>query len=127
MIPASIQKSAALIQKHHGFVLRLISTGTNSSTPETSENSSSSVISQNLKFPEAPDPLSCCGSGCAKCVWIQYADEVGEYFSKKEHNSESHKFLDKYNAVKEEMERNVQDENLRAFLLMEVKAKFSKM
>uniref|UniRef100_A0AC35FNJ9 Oxidoreductase-like domain-containing protein n=1 Tax=Panagrolaimus sp. PS1159 TaxID=55785 RepID=A0AC35FNJ9_9BILA len=122
MIPASVRASTSLIQKQC-FMLRLI--GTNATSPETSTKSP--MITQNPKFPEAPDPLSCCGSGCVKCVWIQYADEVGEYFSKKENNSKSQNFMDKYNAVKEEMEKNVQDENLRAYLLMEIKAKFSKM
>ena len=64
--------------------------------------------------------------GCANCVWIKYADDVNEYFTKKEHNSKAHKILDKYKAIKEEMEKHVEDDNLRAYLLMEIKLKFKK-
>jgi len=29
--------------------------------------------------PEKPDPGDCCGSGCVRCVWDVYYDELEEY------------------------------------------------
>ncbi|KAE9614606.1 putative oxidoreductase-like protein [Lupinus albus] len=29
--------------------------------------------------PEKPDPGDCCGSGCVRCVWDIYYDELEEY------------------------------------------------
>jgi hypothetical protein len=125
MIPVGFRASVKLIQGHQCLASRLITTAKKS--PQDSSDMPPELVSHSFKsFPKAPDPLSCCGSGCANCVWIQYADDVSEYFSKKEHNSKAHKFLDKYKAVKDEMEKHIEDENLRAYLLMEVKAKLTK-
>jgi hypothetical protein len=29
--------------------------------------------------PEKPEPGDCCGSGCVRCVWDVYYDELEEY------------------------------------------------
>ncbi|CAL0313127.1 unnamed protein product [Lupinus luteus] len=29
--------------------------------------------------PEKPDPFDCCGSGCVRCVWDVYYDELDQY------------------------------------------------
>ncbi|KAK9948512.1 hypothetical protein M0R45_004084 [Rubus argutus] len=29
--------------------------------------------------PEKPEPGDCCGSGCVRCVWDVYYDELDEY------------------------------------------------
>jgi len=78
-------------------------------------------------FPEPPDPLSCCGSGCQNCVWIQYADDVSAYFEKPKDDPPvgAAKILNKFKAVKKEMEKHVEDPNLRSYLLMEIKAKLA--
>ncbi|KAJ0232665.1 hypothetical protein HA466_0289010 [Hirschfeldia incana] len=32
--------------------------------------------------PEKPEPGDCCGSGCVRCVWDMYYDELEEYNNK---------------------------------------------
>ena len=56
-----------------------------------------------------PPPTNCCMSGCANCVWIQYAEEV------------SSKLRDGSDAVREIIMKEVQDPNMRSFLEMELR------
>lgn len=92
----------------------------------SAQSTSSEPPVNNSTFPEPPDPLSCCGSGCQNCVWIQFADDVNAYFSKPNPDlSGAEKILNKFKAVKKEMEKHVEDPNLRAYLLMEIKAKLA--
>ena len=60
---------------------------------------------------ELPDPpTSCCMSGCANCVWIQYAEQLVEIYKD---NGEATR-----NTLK-----NIQDPNMKAFLQMELQIK----
>lgn len=61
-----------------------------------------------------PPPTNCCMSGCANCVWIQYAEEV------------SSKLRGGSDAVREIIMKEVQDTNMRAFLEMELRMLKSK-
>ena len=66
---------------------------------------------------EPEPPVYCCGSGCQNCVWLQYADKLLEYYGK---NSEkSAEGLKKALKAVEQIE----DENLKIFLQMELKMK----
>lgn len=60
-----------------------------------------------IKIP--PPPTTCCMSGCANCVWIQYAEEV------------SSKLQGGSDAVREIIMKDVQDTNMRSFLDMELR------
>lgn len=60
-----------------------------------------------LQIPSPPN--NCCMSGCANCVWIQYADELHE---KLQHGT---KF------AREVISREVEDVNMRAYLDMELR------
>lgn len=60
-----------------------------------------------VKLPEPP--TNCCMSGCANCVWIQYAEDI------------SSKLRDGSDAVREIIMKEVQDTNMRSFLEMELR------
>lgn len=38
--------------------------------------------------PEKPMPGDCCGSGCVRCVWDVYYDELEEYNNRRKNVSE---------------------------------------
>jgi len=51
-------------------------------------------------------------SGCANCVWIEYADKVRSVLANSDNKQVSQMVLDK-----------IQDPNMKAFLSMELKLK----
>lgn len=63
---------------------------------------------------EPPVPVTCCGSGCQNCVWVEYAQDLLRYYAKKYSDGETG--LKK--ALKE-IEK-IDDENLKAFIRMEI-------
>lgn len=64
----------------------------------------------NLDDIELPDvPTTCCMSGCANCVWIEYANKLNEIF--KDGGEKSLKIIDE----------KITDPNMKAFLKMELK------
>ena len=67
---------------------------------------------KNASIPKPPPEGLCCGSGCQKCVWYIYAEELIHYY--KDNGIE---------LAKKELEK-VKDPNIRAFLLMELKIKY---
>ncbi len=63
-----------------------------------------------------PDlPINCCMSNCQNCVWLEYAESLLKHYG-----SVDAKNLDK---VLKEIEK-LSDENLKSYLLMEIKFKF---
>lgn len=57
------------------------------------------------------EPSNCCMSGCANCVWIEYANKLTEIFKDEGENAKLI-ILEK-----------VKDPNMKAFLLIELKPK----
>ena len=68
---------------------------------------------------DAPPQLSgfCCGSGCQNCVWLQYAEELVNYYGRN-----SKKGSHELRKVLNEIEK-LEDENLKAFIKMELDIK----
>lgn len=63
--------------------------------------------------PELPEePTTCCMSGCANCVWIEYAETVKNMLTDCDSKQVTQMILDK-----------IQDQNMKAFLSMELKSK----
>lgn len=73
----------------------------------TSQNKDLRDIELTLTLPE--EPTTCCMSGCANCVWIEYADQVSKMFKSGE-------------KAREVVLSKVSDPNMKAFLLMELKS-----
>uniref|UniRef100_A0A915LGA5 Oxidoreductase-like domain-containing protein n=1 Tax=Meloidogyne javanica TaxID=6303 RepID=A0A915LGA5_MELJA len=63
----------------------------------------------------------CCGSGCPNCVWLQYVDNVLDYV--KSLPLDEKVIEEQKRHIREELEKNVEDENLRMFLTIEIKSK----
>ncbi|CAN4083362.1 unnamed protein product [Withania somnifera] len=56
----------------------------NKSTVESTENKSEKNTEKSMAItppppPEKPLPDDCCGSGCVRCVWDMYYEELEEY------------------------------------------------
>lgn len=54
---------------------------------------------------------TCCMSGCANCVWIQYAEDMVKYYSRAGNGIEE---------VFKAIDQEVDDDNLKAYLNFEI-------
>ena len=81
-----------------------------------SNNDEFSQKPENIKIPYLPEPpTNCCFSGCANCVWIKYAEDLSLLFN------------DAEDKIKNIILNKIEDPNMKAFLLMELKSiKFKK-
>ncbi|XP_075149009.1 uncharacterized protein LOC142222646 [Haematobia irritans] len=79
-----------------------------SPTPVSRYASDSKSDEDGIKLP--PEPTTCCMSGCANCVWIEYAETIA-------------KLLDgNTDKVRELVLKKIEDPNLRMFLSIELKS-----
>ena len=93
-----------------------------SSTPEEKTDPHIEVYADNKKSPQhqtekvipgkgpPPElPVYCCMSGCENCVWLTYADELVNYYK------------DGGPKVFDAIDEHVDDANLKAYLMFELK------
>ncbi|XP_059217997.1 oxidoreductase-like domain-containing protein 1 [Stomoxys calcitrans] len=66
------------------------------------------VVVDGIKLP--PEPTTCCMSGCANCVWIDYAETIAKLM---DGNTDK---------VRELVLEKIEDPNLRMFLSIELKS-----
>ena len=76
-----------------------------------SGNSDKSKDSSVKKKGPPPDPpTTCCMSGCPSCVWVEYAEQLTDYYA------------DGGEQAKKEIKK-IKDPMLKAFLMMELKTR----
>lgn len=63
----------------------------------------------NTEMSPPEEPTTCCMSGCANCVWIQYAEEMSKFYA------------DGGEKAKDIILSKVTDPYTKAFLMMELK------
>lgn len=69
----------------------------------------------NAETPKPPEePTTCCMSGCANCVWLEYAEKLSEYY--KDGGEKSIK----------EINEKISDPNIKAYLLHELRMRMKK-
>lgn len=66
-------------------------------------------IHQNQEEDLLEAPTTCCMSGCANCVWVEYADKVTQYFR------------DGGEKAIKEINEKIEDANIKAFILHELR------
>jgi len=64
-----------------------------------------------------PLPNTCCMSGCANCVWLDYAEEMVRFYK---HRGEQMDFA----SLLREVDKNIDDPMIKAFISMELKSKY---
>lgn len=69
---------------------------------------------------EPPDlPIHCCMSGCANCVWLDYAEEMVKFYERKG-------AILKLEQLLQDIDDNLTDEMIKAFVKMEIKFAYGK-
>ena len=67
-------------------------------------------VERDYSNPPEP-PTTCCMSGCPTCVWLEYAEEISQFYK------------DGGSKAKEAIEKDIHDPSLKAFLLFELSTK----
>ena len=63
-----------------------------------------------------PPTNLCCMEGCVNCVWIEYVENMAKEYSRKNQTLDIQEIID-------QIENDISDPNVRAFIILEVKSK----
>ena len=80
----------------------------------TSNDSTDS--SETLVTKLEPPTNLCCMEGCVNCVWIEYVENMAKEYSRKNQTLDIQEIID-------QIENDISDPNVRAFIILEVKSK----
>ncbi|XP_019761019.1 oxidoreductase-like domain-containing protein 1 [Dendroctonus ponderosae] len=83
-----------------------------------SDDSHSLENHENMSPPsiQAPEePATCCMSGCANCVWLEYAEKLTEYYR------------DGGETSVKEINEKITDPSIKAYLLFEIRMRSKKL
>jgi hypothetical protein len=94
----------------HRFLDKQIKIGTRATS-----NDSTDFIDTLLTRLEPPTNL-CCMEGCVNCVWIEYVENMAKEYSRKNQTLDIQEIID-------QIENDISDPNVRAFIILEVKSK----
>ncbi|KAL3982043.1 Oxidoreductase-like protein N-terminal family protein [Acanthocheilonema viteae] len=89
----------------------LLGSGRMATSSRVKTTTSDRIVHQSCP-PEPPDPATCCGFGCANCVWVEYVTELMRYYS----GRPLHEILI-------EIDRVVPNVSVREFIKAEVRAR----
>lgn len=84
----------------------------NKNEKSSSTDNGKSEEKPTLATPE--EPTTCCMSGCANCVWLEYAEKLAEYYK------------DGGEQAVKEINEKITDPNIKAYLLHELRMKNKK-
>ncbi|GAA57610.1 hypothetical protein CSKR_203915 [Clonorchis sinensis] len=92
--------------------------------------SSSSNSRSTRRPPTPPEEVYCCGTGCANCVWLDYADRYFAYFLEcgtDMRNATKKAELDTVVTNIREHISKISDVSMRSYLMMELETRCRKM
>ncbi|KAK9885190.1 hypothetical protein WA026_010697 [Henosepilachna vigintioctopunctata] len=96
----------------HSRILRRNKSFQKQSESSMKSNKPQKLVVDDAKYTELPEePTTCCMSGCANCIWLEYAEKLSKIFG------------DGGDKAIQEINNKVNDPNLKAFLLQELKLK----
>ncbi|KAG5900582.1 hypothetical protein JTB14_022885 [Gonioctena quinquepunctata] len=109
--------SLRVIQRQALFICRRCNSDSRDAKDKKSDASNSTQdekldAKKTRIFPE--EPTTCCMTGCAECVWLEYAEKLSEYFG------------DSGEGALKEINEKITDPNMKAFLLHELRMKNKK-
>lgn len=62
-------------------------------------------------------PTTCCMSGCANCVWLDYAEDMVQHYHLMGEEMD-------FPSLLREVQKNIDDPMIKAFITMELKSKY---
>ena len=77
------------------------------------ELSQNELNTSNSNLPPIPDPNLCCGEGCANCIWILYAEELNKHLKDKK-------------KVITQIDKQIDDPSIKAFIIMQINDSFDR-